>query len=220
MIRIELIPEQRETLEKARRIRSSNLAERCLAVLLSDQGQRAPAIAASMGRHEHTIRSWLKAYLQDGLDGLKATPPIGRANRKEQAAVTLLQPVLAKAPSDYGYLEAGWSANWLVDYLRRQGLEASESTVKRALKRGGWVYKRVAKTMPMEAPSAEEKTYGWTRSSAPSSRSRTNETERCCSSTNHILAMSLMCNEAGSGRKVNGKHLNLRLGKAKRSLAP
>jgi transposase len=29
-----------------------------------------------------------------------------------------------------------------VDYLRKQGLEASESTVKRALKRGGWVYKQ------------------------------------------------------------------------------
>ena len=174
MIRIELIPEQREALEKARRIRSSNLAERCLAVLLSDQGQRAPAIAASMGRHEHIIRSWLKAYMQDGLDGLKETPPIGRTNRKEQAAVAMLQPVLAKAPSDYGYLEAGWSANLLVDYLRRQGLEASESTVKRALKRGGWVYKRFAKTMPVEAPSAEEKKYEWTRSSTPSSRSRTN----------------------------------------------
>ena len=37
MIRIDFIPEQREALEKARRIRSANLAERCLAVLLSDQ---------------------------------------------------------------------------------------------------------------------------------------------------------------------------------------
>ena len=163
MIRIELIPEQREALEKARRIRRSKLAQRCLAIQLLDQGQRAPAIAASMGRHEHTIRSWLKAYLQEGLDGLKDTAPIGRANRKEQAAVTLLQPVLVNPPMAYGYLEAGWNANLLVDYLRRQGLEPSESTVKRALKRGGWVYKRFAKRVPLEAPSAEEKKVGWMR---------------------------------------------------------
>lgn len=76
MIPIDLIPEQREALEKARRIRSSNLAERCLAVLLSDRGQREPAIAESMGRHEHTIRSWLKAYLQGGIEGLKAPSPV------------------------------------------------------------------------------------------------------------------------------------------------
>ena len=168
MIHIELIPEQRETLEKARRIRTSNLAERCLAVLLSDQGQSVPAIAASMRRHEHTIRSWLKAYLQEGIEGLQDTPPVGRTNRKEQAALTVLQPVLVKHPSEYGYLEAGWSTNLLVDYLHQQGLETSESTVKRALKRGGWVYKRFAKTMPEHALSSEEKKVGWTRLSAPS----------------------------------------------------
>lgn len=172
MIRIELPPEQRLILEQARRIRSSNLCERCLAVLLSDRGQRVPAIAETMGRHEHTIRSWLKAYLQDGIEGLKDTPPVGRPNRKEQSALTILQPVLAKHPSDYGYLEAGWSTNLLVDYLHRQGLEASESTVKRALKRGGWVYKRFAKTVPAHAPSSEEKKSGWTRWSAALSRSR------------------------------------------------
>jgi transposase len=176
MIHIELIPEQREALEKARRIRTANLAERCLAVLLSDQGQRVPAIAASMGRHEHTIRSWLKAYLQAGIEGLKVPAPAGRTNRKEQAALTILHPVLAKHPSDYGYLEAGWSTNLLVDYLHQQGLESSESTVKRALKRGGWVYKRFAKTLPVHAPSSEEKKRGWTRWSAPSRRSRTSRT--------------------------------------------
>ena len=176
MIHIDLIPEQREALEKARRIRTSNLAERCLAVLLCDQGQRVPAMAASLGRHEHTIRSWLKAYRQDGIEGLKDTPPVGRPNRKEQAALTILHPVLANHPSAYGYLEAGWSTNLLVDYLHQQGLESSESTVKRALKRGGWVYKRFAKTLPVHAPSSEEKKVGWTRLSAPSRRSRTSRT--------------------------------------------
>ena len=168
MIRIALIPEQREALEKARRIRTANLAERCLAVLLSDRGQRVPAIAEATGRHEHTIRSWLKAYMKEGIEGLKVPPPVARTNRKELEALTILQPVLAKHPSDYGYLEAGWSTNLLGDYLVQQGLEASASTVKRALKRGGWVYQRFAKTMPAHAPSSQEKKLGWTRSLRPS----------------------------------------------------
>jgi transposase len=176
MIRIELPPEQRLILEQARRIRSSNLSERCLAVLLSDQGQRVPAIAETMGRHEQTIRSWLKSNLQDGIEGLKDTPPVGRTKRKEPSALTILQPVLANHPSDYGYLEVVWSTTLLVDDLHGQGLEASESTVKRALKRGGWVYKRFAKALPAHAPSAEEKKLGWTRLSAPSRRSRTSMT--------------------------------------------
>ena len=176
MIRIHLLDEQRESLENARRIRTSNLSARCLAVLLWDRGQNVPLIAESIGRHEHTIRSWLKAYLRDGIEGLKNTPPPGRTNRKENEALMILQPVLAHHPSDYGYLAAGWSTHLLVDYLSRQGLEASESTVKRALKGGGWVYKRFAKAVPLAAPSSEEKKLGWTRLSAPSSRSRTKET--------------------------------------------
>jgi transposase len=81
MIRIYLPAEQREMLEKARRIRTTNLSERCLAVLLSDRGQSVPVIANSIGRHEHTIRSWLKAYLQDGIEGLRHTPHTPEAKR-------------------------------------------------------------------------------------------------------------------------------------------
>ena len=164
MIRIRLTPEQRQALEKARRTRTSNLAERCFVVLQCDLGQRVPDIARSSGRHEHTIRSWLKSYLKDGIEGLKDTPPSGRTNRKEQTALPILQQVLPNSPSDYGYLEEGWSTNLLVDYLRQQDLQASPSTVKRALKRGGWVYKRFAKTMPAHAPSGAVKKNGWTRS--------------------------------------------------------
>lgn len=89
MIRIHLLNEQRESLEKAHRIRkvspkdiTSNLSERCLAVLLSDRSQSVPLIAASIGRHEHTIRSWLKAYLSNGIEGSKTRPRLGAPNAK------------------------------------------------------------------------------------------------------------------------------------------
>ena len=186
MIRVHLLPEQREMLEQARRIRSSNLAERCLAVLLSDRDQSVPVIAESIGRHEHTIRSWLKAYLLEGLEGLQNTPPPGRTNLKAHEALTILQPVLARHPSAYGYLEAGWSTNSLVAYLSTQGLAVSPSPVKRALKQGGWVYKRFAKTMPVHAPSGEEKKVGWTRLSRAPWPSVRRKMSRSCSSMNRM----------------------------------
>jgi transposase len=176
MIRVQLPVDPRQGLEPARRSRSSNLSERCLAVLLSDGGQSVPVIAESIGRHEHTIRSWFKADLSEGSEGLKNTPPPGRTNRKEPEALMILQPGLAKHPSDEGYLEAGWSTHRWVDYLHKQGLAVSESPVKRALKRDGWVYKRFAKTVPREAPSSQEKKLGWTRLSPRSRRSRTSRT--------------------------------------------
>lgn len=181
MIRIHLTPEQRAPLERARRIRSSNLAERCLAVLLSYRGQPVPTIAESLGRHEHTIRSWLKAYMTEGIEGLNYTPPPGRTNRKEQASLLILNQVLPNSPSEYGYFEAGWSTNLLVDYLSGQDLQASESTVNRALKLGGWVYKRFAKMMPAHAPTPAEKKAGWTRLSLKSLPSGLSTTSRSCS---------------------------------------
>jgi transposase len=116
MIRIKLSPEQRVALIKARRVQTSNLAERCLVVMLADQGQRVPSIAKFTGRHEHTIRSWLKAYLEEGIEGLKYKSPSGRTNRKERAALSILKPVLMKHPSEYGYLEVGWNTNLLVAF--------------------------------------------------------------------------------------------------------
>ena len=218
MIRIRLTPEQREALEKARRIRTSPLAERCVFVLLSDRGQNVLDIAQSTGRHAHTIRSWLKSYRQGGIQGRKDTPPPGRANRKEQATLPLLERVIPQSPRDYGYLEEGWSTNVLVDYLRKQSLSVSASTVKRALKRGGWVYKRFAKTMPTHAPTAAEKKVGWTRSSEKSLPSRARMLWRSCLEMRRTSPMSRMCTEDGSGRRKRRKSRSLNSGKARQFL--
>jgi transposase len=56
----------------------------------------------------------------------------------------------------------GWTVDVLRDYLRSQhALQVSDTTVRRRLKSGGWVYKRFAKTLPKNAPTAEKKKPGW-----------------------------------------------------------
>jgi hypothetical protein len=51
----------------------------------------------------------------------------------------------------------------LRDYLGQHDLQVRDTTVRRRLKSGGWVYKRFATTMPKNAPTGEKKKPGWQR---------------------------------------------------------
>ena len=169
MIRIDLTAEEKSKLETTRRRRRSQVAERCHYVLLNAQGLSVPQIAQRLERNEHTIRKWLKAYDDQGLVGLDNAPPPGRPATKGHKLDQHLDAVLTQTPSAYGYIEAGWTVDLLRDYLLQQDLSVSDSSVRRALKSGGWVYKRFTKGMPKNAPSADEKKLGWHKSSMPSS---------------------------------------------------
>ncbi|GAG80517.1 unnamed protein product, partial [marine sediment metagenome] len=45
----------------------------------------------------------------------------------------------------------------LRDWLSRQGCNACENTITKALRKLGYVYKRFSKTLPKNAPSSSEK---------------------------------------------------------------
>jgi transposase len=163
MIRIALTPEETSQLVTTRRSRRAQVAERCRYVLLNAQGWSVPQIAQRFARHEHTIRKWLKAYHGQGLAGLDNAPSPGRPATKGQKLAQQLDILLTQAPSAYGYIEAGWTVEVLRDYLGQHDLQVSDTTVRRRLKAGGWVYKRFAKTLPKNAPTAEKKKPGWQR---------------------------------------------------------
>jgi transposase len=171
MIRIALTPEEISQLETTRRSRRSQVAERCHYVLLNAQGWSVPQIAQRLERNDHTIRKWLKAYHQQGLAGLDNAPLPGRPATKGQKLTQQLDTLLAQPPCAYGYLEAGWTVDLLWDHLGQHDLHVSDSTVRRHLQSGGWVYKRFAKTMPQNAPTAAQKKRGWQRLSLPSKHS-------------------------------------------------
>jgi len=82
VLRTTLFEKERNQLREARSTRDSNLSERCLYVLLSDEGKGVGEIAKQTKRNKHTIRFWLKAYQKGGIDGLKGTPPPGRPAQK------------------------------------------------------------------------------------------------------------------------------------------
>lgn len=173
MIRLVLSPEEHALLEQTRRTRPQ-FAERCHYVLLNAQGWSVPQIARRLDRNEHTIRSWLKAYRTAGLSGLQNTPQSGRPAITGQRVSAYLEQLLAHSPSHFGYIEDGWTVDLLRDYLAQHQAPASDATVRRQLKAGDWVYKRCAKTVPRNAPSAAKKKPGWQRLSLPSASAKAN----------------------------------------------
>lgn len=135
VIKITLSGEERDRLKYARKKRDANVSERCLYVLLSDEGKSVPEIAKHTKRNGHTIRFWLMAYQKYGLEGLKGTPPPGRPPVKSPKIYPLILEIVPKSPTEYGYIEDGWTIPMIVDYLKRQGIDVSASTVKRVLKK-------------------------------------------------------------------------------------
>ncbi len=135
MIRIKLSEEERNQLRQARSTRDSNVSERCLYVLLADEGKGISEIAKQTKRNKHTIRLWLKAYQKGGIGRLKGISPSGRPAQKAPRIYPIILEIVPNSPTEYGYIEAGWTVNMIVDYLKKQGIEASPSTVKRVLKK-------------------------------------------------------------------------------------
>jgi hypothetical protein len=62
----------------------------------------------------------------------------------------------------------------LRDYLAQHQEAASDATVRRQLQAGDWVYKRFAKTVPRNAPTAEKKKPGWQKLLPPSGATKRN----------------------------------------------
>src|SRR5919205_3965275 len=167
MIRLVLSPEEIAHLEQARRTRPQ-IAERCHYVLLNAEGWSVPHIAQRLDRNAHTIRTWLNAYQTAGLPGLHNTPQPGRPATKGQSVTAHLESLLAQSPSHFGSIEEGWTVDLIRHYLVQHTGDVSDATVRRQLQAGGWVYKRFATTVPLNAPSREKKKRGWQKLSRPS----------------------------------------------------
>lgn len=135
MIQIHLSEEERNRLKEYRNTRDSVLSERCLYILLSDEGKSVPEIAERTKRNEHTVRFWLTEYRKGGTERLKGISPPGRPPVKGVKIYPIIMEIVPESPGKYGYIEAGWTVNMLKDYLKREGIGVGASTVKRVLKK-------------------------------------------------------------------------------------
>jgi len=124
--RIELTSEQRLALERVRDMDPRPyMRERAAAILKVADGQSARRVAQYgllKRRDKNTVCSWIRQYLDKGLEGLKIQPGRGRKpafspqHTDPESAAAELQEIVHRSPRLYGLNRSRW---WL-DGLRQQ----------------------------------------------------------------------------------------------------
>jgi transposase len=158
MIKVQLTQEQRTELENFRRQASSKDTEKALMVLMSADGRSVGDISTTLKRNPHTVRDWLKRYQKKGLVGLSRKYSPGRPDEKRNKVKERIEEIVPIPPSHYGYMDNVWTVPLIAhDIEKKLNISVSTDTVIRALRNLGYSYKRPSKTLPLKAPSREEK---------------------------------------------------------------
>ena len=151
-------PAERAALERAaaseRRVRPWR---RYRAVLLA--AERGPEAAArALGCAASSVYAWVAAWRRDGLAGLAERRwRGGPAPRLAGAGEALLAALLAQDPQARGWHATGWTVPLRRTELARAGVAVGERTVRRALHRLGWGWKRPKYVLGRPDPAHEAK---------------------------------------------------------------
>ena len=155
--RVALAPEQRAELQRRARERvlAPALRDRLEMIRLSDLGWSVPKIAAALGRHEQTVRKYVKAFLAAGWAVLPDRPRPGRPPKLTEAHLVALERLLDEAAARG---ERSWSAPHLARWLAEtQGVRVRPSYLAQRLRRRRFRWKRTKRTVQHKAdPDRQE----------------------------------------------------------------
>ena len=139
--------------------RDARLFRRALAVLEFDHGRPAADIARMLSVTRQCVYHWLALYTADpGPAALEDRPGRGRPPLLDEDDEHLLDVLLYGSPQDFGLAPVNWTVPLLAAALElATGRRASEDTVRRALRRLGYVWKRPRYDLDPD-PEREKKT--------------------------------------------------------------
>ncbi len=158
IVKLELSRTERKRLEELQVNGSNQMRERSLALLHCAAGKKITWIAEALNRRHLTIRSWIKAFRENGISGLERSYSPGRPSYRQKELLPRLTEYLERSPRDYGWAEDLWSIKTInAQFEKDFGRQFGGSTIERLLKDAGYSYKRAKKTVPVSAPSKEEK---------------------------------------------------------------
>jgi transposase len=157
-LKVTLSENERSELRQLRRKHADYRGERALMVLLNADGETAPGIARKLNRNAHTVRTVLKRYMEQGVDGLRRRRSPGRPAVVANKVKPLLEKILRKTPQDYKLPQQCWTKELLIEVCEKEyKVEISKRSMVRVLHAAGYSWKRPQKTTPAHAPSKEEK---------------------------------------------------------------
>jgi transposase len=146
MAALELTGRDRELLEHAAR-HSADAREtrRALALLDLAGGQKPGQVAARYRVGRSTVYDWVARWndaQRPKSDRLRDAERSGRPPQQRGAVAEALAELMPTVPTDHGYRHPTWTTPLLVAHLRGRGVEASDTTVRRALHDLGYRWKR------------------------------------------------------------------------------
>jgi transposase len=132
---------------------------RTLAVLELDRGQTAAEIADMLGVTRQSVHNWAAAFLRESDPAvLRDLDRSGRPPILAEWTEGLLPSLMARSPQDLGYPHTNWTVPLLQDELEKGlGSRPSDETVRRGLRRLGYVWKRPRYVLEPD-PRREKKT--------------------------------------------------------------
>jgi transposase len=146
MADIRLTARDRAALEqKARHSADAREARRALGLLALAGGEPAAAVARRLLVSRSTVYEWAARWSdrdRPKADRLKDAPRSGRPPKRGEAAQQRLAELMPTAPTQHGYRHPAWTTPLLLAHLGGLGVPASDTTVRRALHRLGYRWKR------------------------------------------------------------------------------
>lgn len=127
------------------------------AVLLLAEGHDLTAVAHTLRCSRASVYAWAAAWRRDGVVGLREGDHGGGQVKMDAGGEAVLTGLLAEDPQTRGYQATGWTVPLLRRDLEQAGYAVSEHTVRRALHRLGYRWKRPQYVLGRPDPAYAEK---------------------------------------------------------------
>ncbi len=116
--------------------------KRYRAILLRGEGLTVPAVATALGCSQASVYAWTARWRQAGVAGLREGDHGGGAVKLDRGGEEVLTGLLGSDPQQCGHRATGWTVPLLRTELAAVGYGVAPKTVRRALHRLGYRWKR------------------------------------------------------------------------------
>ena len=131
--------------------------KRYRAVLLRGEGMTVAAVAAALRCSEASVYGWTARWRRGGAAGLREGDHGGGKPKLGAAGEAALAALLEHDPQARGHQATGWTVPLLRTELARGGYVVGERTIRRALPRLGYRWKRPQYVLGRPDPDYAEK---------------------------------------------------------------
>jgi transposase len=131
--------------------------KRYQAVLLRAEGMTVAAVASALRCSEASIYSWTAQWRRAGAAGLREGDHGGGKAKLDAGGETALAAVLETDPQAHGHQATGWTVPLLRTEVAAAGYAVGERTIRRAVHRLGYRWKRPRYVLSRPDPDYDAK---------------------------------------------------------------